>query len=79
MIMMTTMMSQVAVKAIIVIKGTKIRRKKLLPIISCNSYFSPLLYYAIRLQGVRMPRKLQIILRLYTWMMRMVTTIKILI
>ena len=56
------MMSQVAVTALIMIKETKRRRKKMLPIISCNSHFFPLVYYAIRLQDVRLPCKLQIIL-----------------
>jgi hypothetical protein len=44
------------------IKGKKEEGKKILPIISHNSYFFPLVYYAIRLQGVRQPCKLQIIL-----------------
>jgi len=62
MIMKMKMMSQVAATAIIMIKGTERRRKKMLPITSHNSYFSPLVYYAIRLQDVRLPCKPQIIL-----------------
>jgi hypothetical protein len=91
--MMTTMMSQVAIiydndddddvtgggDGDNYYKRNKKKKEKMLPIISYNSYLSPLEYYAIRLQGVRLPCKLQIILRLYTMMTEMVATITILI